>query len=98
MVSKDCIYLKSDDSQIWLDYGTRGQLRDFYLYENNELILQSHFTFFKGHLCVSGKGLISWPYEKNDEYSIKINGKVFGINKDDTKQLELFDELLEHIF
>ena len=98
MASEDCIYLKSDNSQIWLDYGTRGQLRDFYIYENNELILKSHFTFYKGHLCVSGKDLISWPYEKNDEYSIKINDKVFCIDKDDTKQLELFNELLEHIF
>jgi hypothetical protein len=114
MVSEGCIYLKSDDTQIWLDYGTDWQRRDFYIYEKNEL------TFFDSYFGVSienrtigvfnnngwainkgwvyKEGAMAWPYEKNDEYSIKINGKVFCINKDDTKQLELFNELLEDIF
>ncbi len=103
MVSDDCIYLTCENYQIWLDYGVQGELRNFYLYKNGLLKFTSNFCFMKQCLCVSNtiNNPIMWKCEKNNnnsEYSIIIDNYVYCIDKNNLKQVELFKELVEHIF
>jgi hypothetical protein len=103
MVSKNCIYLTHYESntQIWLDYGEHGGWRDYYFYDNGRLTVAAFFYFINNlimlHKKYSFENPITFICEKNDEFSIKFNGDIFHIDKNNIEQKKLFDDLLENI-
>ena len=103
MVSENCIYFMNETKQIYLDFGESGGCRDLYLYDNGECVLSAYFYFYNGLLLITNKYNLfekpfCWEYQKNDEYSIKINGDVYYIDKTNEKQTELLNKLLQNIF
>lgn len=104
MVSEDCIYLRhNDDDQIWIDYGSNGELRDFYYYYKNMLIFKSQFSFYNGSIFLRTQNdkKFTWKYKKNnddDKNSIIINNNIYYVNKNNKNQVNLFNEFLEYIF
>ena len=102
MVSKNCIYFKNEQQQIWFDYGKKDADRDCYIYENSKLISAAFFAFHYETLHLYEKYRFSkhihWKCQKNDDFSLKINNVIYYIDKNDTNQIKLFNELLIKIF
>jgi hypothetical protein len=103
MLSNYCIYLSSiglENYEIWLDFGKYDELRDFYLYKDNKLLLKSYFCFSNKHLEISGthKKRVIWNCEKYNFFSLKINGFIYTIDKYNLQQVILFNKLVDFIF
>lgn len=107
-VSDDCIYLTnhSGEVKLWIDYGTRGELRNVYIYKNDVLKLKGTFIFYRRNLLITrGEETvpitwpITWPCEKNDDSNvIVIDGDSYKIDTSNEHQVSLFKELMEHVF
>ena len=110
IVSKNCVYLRDYDSnnEIWIDYGEFGECRDLFFYENNKYTIAAYFAIChisgsSGFIQLTNKYNLyekpyCWNYEKIDDFSIKINNKIYTINKDDSSQMELFDNMIKKWF
>jgi hypothetical protein len=113
IVSENCVYLRHRDhhsnNEIWIDYGEFYECRDLFFYENNKYTIAAYFAIC--HNNSRSNGLIQvinkynlyekpycWDYEKIDEFSIKINNKIYTIDKENKDQIELFDNLIKKWF
>ena len=107
---KEFICLKNENYQIWIDLYDLREVDNFYFFYGDDLIIKGFYSFDNSNtdkilnthwLIISqmDEKPIKWKCEKvKEEYFIKINGDIYTIDLNNSKQIELFDKLIKIVF